>query len=487
MNSQTSFCIQHIHSHFDRYVNELMHLVRIPSCSFDGYDPKHVYDCAQAVVSLLSTSGYQNIRTIPANHSLGSEAPFIYAELGNNPQNPTILLYAHYDVQPPMRPEHWVTPAYEPVIRDGRLYGRGAADDKAGIILHAACAEALLAQYSHEALPVNVKVLLEGQEEVGSPGLEEFIAQNAELLAADAVIVADMANLDTGKPAITTSLRGMAALEVELSTLKSPLHSGLWGGPIPDPAMALCTMLSGLMVTGSGAGTNQIDIPELYQMVTPPTASEMQSYESIALSPQVFAEQAGLLAGAQLHLQLPTEATHNVAPNTALLLKLWRYPALTITAIQSGSRQNAGNVLMDSAWARVGLRLAPGMDYQKSIALLQQKLHSLAPSNMQVRITPEQGGANPWSCSTEHPVFASMHQALSTAFGTQAVYMGCGATIPFVGSLCETLGGIPALLVGVEDPHSKAHSENESVHLEDLKKAMIAQVLFLLQLKPKEQ
>lgn len=452
--------------HFEQSINKLKELIKIPSISFPGYPSSEVNKCAQKCFELLKDSGLENIQQIFFEDS----APFIYGDIIVDKNKPTILLYAHYDVQPEMRSEFWDSPAFEPIIRNGRLYGRGAADDKAGVILHSESINAFIK--TNSKLNVNLKIILEGEEEVASPGLENFIDKHKELLSADVVIVADMANYQVGIPAITTSLRGMIAVEVEVNALKTPLHSGLWGGPLPDPAMEITKIISQLTDDNS-----KINIPEYYKMITSPTKEELEAYKSLNMTTKLFKEQSGLLEGNDL-----------IANEENLLIKLWREPSLIISAIQSGDKKTAGNVLMNSAWARIGLRLAPGMEKEQSLKLLLSKLNDITKKYKQdgkklnTKITPEQGGANPWSCSTDHPYFKLSKEALTEAYGNPAVFIGCGATIPFVGSLCEKLGGIPALLIGVEDPDTKAHSENESVHLEDLKNAIQAQILFFQKL-----
>jgi acetylornithine deacetylase/succinyl-diaminopimelate desuccinylase-like protein len=450
------------HKHF--YQEMLSELVAIPSVSFPGYPETEVLRCAELVQNKMQSVGLVNVQSLTKQ----GHPPYLFGETPPQAAKPTILLYAHYDVQPPMREELWDSPPYIATERNGRLYGRGAADDKAGVVLHLASIHALLQTIPHESeLPVNIKVLFEGEEEVSSPGLEEFIQQHKELLQADALIVADAANYDTGYPALTTSLRGMVAIEVELKALQAPLHSGLWGGPLPDPAAALVRLLAGLY-TDDEQGRQKIAVPELYSMIAPVPEAERASWNDLGMSEDLLRKQSGLL-----------DSVPAAVPEEEILESLWRQPALTISAIQSGDRKTAGNVLMDSAWARIGLRLAPGMQAQKSLELLKTKIQELASKltqQMEIHITPEGGSAEAWSTDTEHPIFQAALSSLSEAFVHPAACIGCGATIPFVESLCESLGGIPALLSGVEDPYSKAHSENESLHLGDWYKLMDAQI-----------
>jgi len=446
----------HIDQNFQNWLADLEDLVRIPSVSFPNFPAEEVERCANAVETLLTKLGWNHVQQIKHKDS----APFLYADLIRNPTYPTVLLYAHYDVQPPMREELWNSPAFEPTVRDGRMYGRGAADDKAGVFIHAHTAH-ILQDLCPDA-KVNLKIIFEGEEEVASPGLSDFVAIHKELLQADLLVVADLANFDTGYPSLTTSLRGMTACEITLKTLKSPLHSGLWSGPLPDAA-ALLTILISRILDEKG----KILIPEMYEDLILPTKEELQDWQTLNPGFQEFASQAGLLPEAGL-----------TCKEDDILPRLWREPSLTVSTIQAGERKNAGNVLMDSAWARLGLRLAPGMNAAKSRDLLKAALLKHCPDNCKLEIEFEEGDAEPWISQPDPKIFQVIRQALEDGYDHQVAVSGCGATIPFVGELCETLGGIPALLTGVEDPYSQAHGENESVHLGDLQKALTSQVLF---------
>ena len=371
------------------------------------------------------------------------------------PTRPTLLLYAHHDVQPPMRESLWNSPAFEPVVRDGRLYGRGAADDKAGVALHAASIAAWYATAGR--LPVNVTVLVEGEEEIGSDHLAELLDTKLAGLKADGVVIADLSNHDTGLPSLTVSLRGLVALEVELSALDRPVHSGLWGGPVPDVVQSLCRMLGNL-----ADAEGRIVVPGLVDGIESATDSERAGWRSIPYDRSAWARQAGI--------------DEQLAPRDAEALceQLWRQPALSVNGIQAGTRGQVGNVLMDAAWARLGVRIVPGMDPRRVAEYLEAHLRAATPKGMTLSVTIE-SLAPAWSTSTEHPLFEACREALRIGYGVPPVAAGCGASIPFVEAITSRLGGAPALLVGVEDPWCNAHSENESVHLGDLLKAIRAQ------------
>lgn len=440
---------------FPETIRRLSGLVRIPSCSFPGFDPAHVERSAEATAAWMRETGFPQVEIVrmPGTH------PYVLAEDRRaGADKPTVLLYAHHDVQPPMRAERWESPAFEPVERAGRLYGRGAADDKAGIALHAASAAAWYRTTG--SLPVNVVVLVEGEEEIGSDHLGAFLDAHLGRLRADCLVIADLANFETGVPALTTTLRGLLAVEIELRALRKPLHSGVWGGAVPDPTLALCRLLAEL-ADAQGRPT----VPGL-PAADPVPEAEAAGWASLPFDRVRFAEQAGLLRP-------------EAAPDAGTVFRrLWREPSLQVNAIQAGTRGQTGNVIMDAAWARVGIRLAPGMDAQAAQEALLAFLSARAPKDMEISVHPD-AAAPAWSTGTDHPLFALARQALERGYGCAPVVAGCGATIPFVGEMTSKLGGIPALLVGVEDPESAAHSENESVHLGDLLSAVRSQVAFL--------
>ena len=440
---------------FPETVRRLSELVAIPSCSFPGFDPVHLEDSAQATAVWFRDIGLPEVELLRVE----GIPPYVIArDHRAGPGKPTFLLYAHHDVQPPMREPLWTSPAYVPTVREGRLYGRGAADDKAGIALHAASIEAWYK--SAGSLPVNVTILIEGEEEVGSDHLESFIQTHKDKLAADAVVIADLANYDTGVPSLTVSLRGLVAVELELKALERPVHSGVWGGTVPDVISSLCRILSSLT---RADGT--IAIPGVLDQVVPTTERELADWATLPFDRAHFARQAGI----------PT----SLAPIDAVNLgrRLWRTPALTINGIQSGTQGKTGNVLMDKAWARVGIRIVPGMDPRRTMDLLVKHLKAQVPPGLELSIS-EESLAPSWSTATDHPLFAQARQAMADGYGTDPVAIGCGASIPFVEAVTAALGGVPALLVGVEDPWCNAHSENESVHLGDLEKAIRSQARF---------
>lgn len=451
-----------VDSDFPRTLERLKQLVAIPSCSFPGYDPAEVVRSADATVAWLKEAGWPEARCVTMP---GTAHPYVIAhDRRAGPAAPTVLLYAHHDVQPPLREGIWRSPPFAPSERDGRLYGRGAADDKAGIALHAGAVAAWGAVAGRP--PVNLVALIEGEEEIGSPHFAAFLAAHRDELRADAVVIADLANVDTGLPALTTSLRGHVTVEVEVRALRSPLHSGVWGGAVPDPAAALTRLLASLW---DAAGA--LAVPGLCDAVRVPTAAELAGFAQVPYTRERFAEQAGVLAGPAA---VPPDAVEAHS-------RLWRRPSLTITGLQAGERGRTGNVVMDAAWARLGLRIVPDMDAARSQELLCAHLRAHAPAGCELVLSPGGAGAA-WATDTAHPYFACARRALAQGYGRAAVEIGCGASIPFVGDICAALGGVPALLLGVEDPACGAHAENESVHLGDLRSAIRAEAALFAEL-----
>ncbi|MCD6025099.1 MAG: dapE4 [Fibrobacteria bacterium] len=463
MTPQTTAALAHYDAHRAGHLEALKSLARIPSVSFPGYDAANVRRSAEATADWFRRAGLDTVEI----WELPGTFPCVYAEWLNAPGAPTVLLYAHHDVQPPMREELWHSPPFEPTEQgEGearRLYGRGTADDKAGIAVHAASIAAWLKTAG--ALPVNVKILIEGEEEIGSPGLTAYLTHYKDRLACDTMVLTDCANYDVGVPSLTTSLRGLVTLEVTVSALKSPLHSGMWGGPIPDPVAGLCKILATLTDERGRAV-----VPGLLEQVTPPTAEELADFRALGMTETIFREQSGLNPGVDLF-----------GKNEELLVKLWREPSFSINALEAGRRASAGNVLLDSAWARIGLRLVPDMDPVLCTRLVTEHLRARCPWGLEITIVADQG-AKPWKTRPDHPVFDIAKKSLGAGYGRQAVCIGCGGTIPFVDQFTGVLGDVPALLVGIEDPYTNAHSENESLHLGDFDKAVRSQIHFFADL-----
>jgi acetylornithine deacetylase/succinyl-diaminopimelate desuccinylase-like protein len=418
----------------------------------------------EAVAKLLTERGLQNVQVL----KLGNAHPYVYGEWLKAPGKPTLLLYAHHDVQPPGREELWKTPAFEPTEKDGpggkRLFARGAADDKAGIIVHAAAIASYLDVMKE--LPLNVKVIIEGEEEIGSTHLEEFLQAHRQQLDADILVLTDTMNFDCGVPALTVALRGLVGLEVEVRALDATVHSGMWGGPVPDPAMALTKMLAGL-VDEDG----KIAVPGVLEQVKAITAAEKKEFDRIPYDEATFRKQAGLRP--TVKMQPEDDCTPFV--------QLFKHPSLTINAIQASSRKQAGNVINDAAWAKVTIRLVPDMSPEKVMRQLQDYIKSRAPWGVEVNFKVE-AMSGPWTTEPVGTAFEAADVALQKGYGKAPYKIGCGGSIPFVEPFAKALGGAPAILIGVEDPYTNAHGENESLLISDLEKACVSQVYLFAEL-----
>ena len=446
-NKNLITALAHFDEHRTDHLNSLKDLVRIPSISFPGFDPVAVRKSAEAVESLLKKSGLTDVRLLET----GKGHPAVFGQWNGAPGKPTILLYAHHDVQPTGRAELWTTPPFEPSERTGRLYGRGTADDKAGAVMHAAAVKSYLA--SVKTLPMNVKILIEGEEEVGSTNLFTLLEQNRELLSADSVLIADSENFDSGIPTLTASLRGLVTINVEVRSLTSSVHSGTWGGPLPDPVLALSKMLAGL-VDNEG----QPAIPGIMDSVRKPTAREQAALDALPFDEAVYRKQSRLLDTVQI-----------VGGGGSVYEKMWRRPSVAVNAIEASSRKLAANIINDVAWARVGIRIVPDMDAAETLELLSTYLRKQAPWGVEVKIEAET--LSPWwQSDTEGPVFEAALAALDKGYGRKPAVAGAGGSIPFVQTITDALGGAPALLFGVCDPYSAGHSENENLLIADWEK-----------------
>jgi acetylornithine deacetylase/succinyl-diaminopimelate desuccinylase-like protein len=453
--------IDHLKKNFPSYLDDLKKLVRIPSVSFSGFPAEELEKSAQAVAELMKARGLENVQIL----RVGSAHPYVYGERMHAPGKPTLLLYAHHDVQPPGREELWKTSPFEPTHKTGpggeRLYGRGTADDKAGVVVHTTAIDSYLKTVGE--LPVNVKVVIEGEEEIGSEHLPEFLKTFRSKLDADVLVLTDTTNFDCGIPGLTVALRGLVGVEIEVRALSKTIHSGMWGGPVPDPAMALSKMLATL-VDGNGV----IQIPGVMEQVKPLSETEKKEFGKLPFNENDFREQSGMIQSAQL---LRDGSSQKMSP----MVQLFRLPSLTVNAIQASSRKQAGNIINDAAWAKVTVRLVPDMDPGKVLQQFKEHLKKVAPWGLEVTFSHEAAGGA-WATDPTGPAFDAANAALKKGYGVEAYKIGCGGSIPFVKPFADALGGAPALLIGVEDPHTNAHGENESLLISDFEKACLSQI-----------
>jgi acetylornithine deacetylase/succinyl-diaminopimelate desuccinylase-like protein len=439
--------LEHFQNHIPDHIDHLKDLVRVPSISFPGFDPAPVRQSAEAVAKILSESGLKDVR----NLDTGAGHPSVFSQWTGNPGKPTILLYAHHDVQPVGREELWVTQPFEPSERNGRLYGRGVSDDKGGVMMHAAAIRSYLASIG--SLPLNVKILIEGEEEVGSTNLNKLLQSHRELFSADVVLIADSENFDSGIPSITASLRGIVTVNIEVRSLSSSVHSGTWGGPLPDPVLALTKMLSDL-VDEQG----EPSIRGLMDKVRRLSPTERAYLDALPFKEALYRKQSKILDG-----------VHIIGGEGSVYEKMWYRPSIAVSAIEASSRRQAANIINDSAWARVGIRIVPDMDPAETLNLLKEHLTRHSPWGVEVKIEHE-SPSRWWRTDTKGPVFEAARVALEKGYGKKPVVVGAGGSIPFVQTITEELGGIPALLFGVGDPYTAAHSENESLLISDWEK-----------------
>jgi acetylornithine deacetylase/succinyl-diaminopimelate desuccinylase-like protein len=435
---------------------DLEDLVRIPSVSAPAFDRAHVYASAARVAELLRGAGLADVEVLSVDTRPGGGAdvgepgvegaPAVVAHRPGPDGAPTVLLYAHHDVQPPGDPALWDTPAFEPVERGGRLFGRGAADDKAGIAVHLASLRAL-----GDDLAVGVTVFVEGEEEIGSPTFEAFLAAHTQRLAADVIVVADSTNWRIGAPALTSSLRGLVDGEIEVRTLDHAVHSGMYGGAVLDAMTAMLRLLSRLW---DDAG--DLAVPGLVA-----TAADDLGYSE----PDLRAD-AGVLAGVALVGQSSLES------------RLWTRPALTVIGIDAPSVATSSNTLLPAVRAKFSLRIAPGQDPATAFEALRDHVLASAPWGARVSVTLGEAG-QPWAGDVDNDVYDTARWALERAWDCPPVQMGVGGSIPFIAALGAAYPAATVLVTGVEDPDTRAHGTNESLHLGEFARACLAQTLLL--------
>ncbi len=441
----------------DEHLNKLKDLVKLPSISFDGFPKNELSSTAIKVAELLQNTGLENVEVL----KIDGAHPYVYADWLHAPGKPTILLYAHYDVQPSGNESLWLSKPFEATERNGRLYGRGTADDKAGIVVHTAAVASYLQTLGK--LPLNVKFIIEGEEEIGSPHLLQFLKTYKDKLQADCMILTDCQNYDTGLPAITVSLRGLISFDIEIKALNSMIHSGIWGGPIPDPTTALTKILAS-MTDSNG----RLSIPGIWDEVQTLTEVEHKQFQELPYDEAEFKKQAGLIEGATL-LPSSNGTSHP-------LKQTWREPSFVVNAFEANSR-NAGNVINASAWARFGIRIVANMDPLRTIKLVENYIQKNTPWGLKVSLEYDYTG-KAWSTQAKGPAFEAALKALELGFKQKPVLIGTGGSISFVGPFSSTFDNIPVLLLGIEDPYTAAHSENESLHIEDFHKAVRSAIYF---------
>ena len=449
MSCSVETALSYAESQLSATLEALKELARIPGVSADGPPNPELERSAEHVAKWMTDAGLENVEIL----RLDGVHPYVYADWLHAEGAPTALLYAHHDVQPPGRPSHWQSPAFEPTERDGRLYGRGVVDDKAGAAIHFA---ALAAYLKNGGLPINVKVIIDGEEEIGSEHLSVFLEAYRDRFDADVIVLTDTANLDSGIPSITYGLRGIVVVDVEVAAIDHPLHSGMWGGPVPDAPLAMCRLLAGLI-----DDDGRIALPGLYDNVAALDDDVRRRLAELPYDEAQFRRDAGFLDG----VKFAGEA--ECGPYE----QMWHRPAISISALEAAPLKGASNQIVPAARARIGIRTVPDLDSKDVADLLCTALEERAPWGVQVTTTVKATGGW-WSTEPTGPAFDAAERALEAGFGKKSVYIGCGGSIPFVEPFARVLGGVPALLIGLEDPICNAHSENESLLLSDFAKAI---------------
>ncbi len=437
-----------VQAELPRIRRDLEDLVRIESVSADPARAGEVQRSAEAVAALFAAEGFEDTRIVSARED--GRAP---AVLGRKPApegRPTVLLYAHHDVQPENDHAEWDSPPFEPTERDGRLFGRGAADDKAGVVAHLAAIRAL-----GDDLGVGVTMFVEGEEEVGSDTLPDLLAEHRDYLRADVIVIADSGNWDIGVPALTTSLRGLVRVDVEVRTLTHAVHSGMWGGLVPDALMALTRLLASLYDEDGGVAV------------------------------------AGLHSGPAADVEYPEDRLRTesgIAPGVeyvgtgSAVARLWTRPSLTITGIDAPKVDGASNTLTAAARAKLSMRIAPGDTTEHALECLRRHLEENVPWGAQLTVTVVDTG-EPTSIDATGPAYDAARRAFTEAWdGVAPIDMGVGGSIPFIAEFLESFPDASVLVTGVEDPDTRAHGANEGLHLGEFERVCLAETLLLVNL-----
>lgn len=428
-------------------------LVRIPSVAFPGFDRAEVERSAAAVKGLLDD--LQIFDTVQIKTAIIPETgvegmPAVLASRAARNGRPTILLYAHHDVQPVGDEALWESAPFEPTVRDGRLYGRGAADDKAGVMAHVGALRALTEALGPD-FDLGVNLFIEGEEEAGSASFAQFLSDNAEALRADVIVVADSGNWDAATPALTVSLRGNARFTLTVKTLEHASHSGMFGGAVPDAMMATIRLLATLW-DDDGA----VAVAGLAE----------RDAETPAYTEDTLRSEAGLPAGV------------DPIGRGSILSRIWNKPTVTVTGIDAPSVKNASNTLSPEVSVVISSRVAPGQPAREAYAALEAHLRAHAPFGAELTFRDVDCGDS-FLVDTSGWAVAQARAALAGGYGVEPVDIGVGGSIPFISDLVREFPAAQILVTGVEDPHARAHSPNESLHLDTFRHALLSEALLL--------
>ena len=443
--------IDFINVNRDRYLDELKGLLAIPSISALPQHAADVRRCAEWCADEMRRIGLQNVRLIdtPGN-------PVVYGDWLGAAGAPTILFYGHYDVQPVDPLTLWESPPFEATIRDGEIYARGSADDKGQVFMHFKAIEAHLKQNGR--LPVNMKIILEGEEEVGSVNLDDFIRAHKAELGADVVVISDSPMFARGVPSICYGLHGLVYFQIDLRGSSTDQHSGSFGGAVANPAIVLAQMLAQMKDRGG-----RIKIPGFYDDVVPLQEEERKAWASLPFNEKSYKKDFGI------------PKVYGESGFTTLE-RTWARPTFEVNGLLSGfTGDGAKTVLPAVAMAKVSMRLVPNQDPDKIAALFEKYVHDIAPKTVEVKVTRMHGG-KPWMTSYDNPFVQAAGRAIEKGFGQKPVFTREGGSIPVVSTFQEELG-LPSVLFGVGLPDENAHAPNEKLDVGNFHNGIIASAI----------
>jgi acetylornithine deacetylase/succinyl-diaminopimelate desuccinylase-like protein len=433
--------IGYIESKREDNLNELKEFLRIPSVSTQSDHKQDVERAARWVAERLRAAGFDKVEIVPTKMH-----PLVYGESLYAPGKPTVLFYGHYDVQPAEPLDLWTSPAFEPTVRNGNLFARGTADDKGQVHIHLKALEAL--KQVDGKLPVNVKVIIEGEEEVGSVSLWDFVRQNRERLKADALVVSDSSMLAKGIPSITYGLRGLNYYEIELTGPAQDLHSGVFGGAVPNPLTILAEVIAKLHDKNF-----RVAVPGFYSDVAALSREERKTLQALPWKEKEFRRTVGAPA-------LCGEKGYSIVE------QIWTRPTLEVNGIWGGYiGEGAKTVIPSKAYAKLSTRLVPNQDPAKIAKLVERQIRKLLPKTVSLKFEVLSTG-KPWVASYAHPIFQKAIHALEQGFGKKGVFIREGGSIPFVSQMDDTFN-IPCVLIGFGLPDENAHAPDEHIALEN--------------------
>jgi acetylornithine deacetylase/succinyl-diaminopimelate desuccinylase-like protein len=445
--------VNYINSHKDTYVEELKEFLRIPSISTLAENKPDMIKAAEFVSGKLRSAGMQNVKIIETKGH-----PLIYADWLNTPGKPTVLIYGHYDVQPVDPINLWDSPPFEPTIKDGKIYARGATDDKGQMYIHIKTVEAFLKTQS--TLPLNVKFIIEGEEEIGSGNLEEFVNKNQDLLKCNAVLISDTSLYGPGIPTLTYGLRGLCYMEVEVTGPNRDLHSGSFGGGVDNPINVLAEMISKLKDS-----KGKIKIPGFYKDVVNLTKKERDNFKTLPFSEKKYARELGVK-------ELNGEKGYST------LERIWARPTLDCNGIFGGfTGVGAKTVLPSKATAKISMRLVPNQDPKKIAKLFKSYVTKIAPKTVKLNMK-DLHGAYPIATSLDDSATIAAADALAKVFGKKTVFMREGGSIPIVVTFAKKLKASPVLM-GMGLDSENLHSPNEHFNLNHFQLGILTSAYFL--------